>query len=61
MLRLKRHRTDLEVAGEDRVWVCSAKHCHAIFKTESILDFHVSCHKAEGLCCPECPDKRFSR
>ena len=32
MNRLKRNRTDLEVDGEARVWVCSAKFCYAIFK-----------------------------
>jgi len=63
--RLKRNRTDLEVDGEARVWVCSAKFCYAIFKMESSLDYHVRCHRPEGLFCPEeacsLSHKRFSR
>jgi hypothetical protein len=45
--RLKRNRTDLEVNSHARVWVCSLKSCHAIFKLEKNLAYHMTCHKGD--------------
>ncbi|XP_023330390.1 zinc finger protein 729 isoform X2 [Eurytemora carolleeae] len=58
--RLRRNRTNLEVDGENRVWVCSTKSCHAIFKEEKNLDYHISCHKEDCMECQECK-KEFAR
>jgi hypothetical protein len=45
--RLKRNRTDLELNSQDRVWVCSLRSCHAIFKSQKNLGYHMTCHKGE--------------
>jgi len=54
--RLTKNRTDLEMDGDKRVWVCSVKNCYAIFKEEASLDYHGRCHKEDdAFICIECP------
>lgn len=60
--RLTKNRSDLEVDGEKRVWVCSRRNCYAVFKEESMLDYHASCHRGDSLLCVECDEeKKFTR
>jgi len=55
--KLLRNRTELEVDGDTRIWVCSVRNCYAIFKDEKILDLHRTCHQPDNphiLVCPYC-------
>jgi len=55
--KLLRNRTELEVDGDRRIWVCSVRNCYSIFKDEKILELHRACHQSDNLhilVCPYC-------